>query len=225
MTVNTSWKAGEKIFSPVDSMSTFDFEAQDPRDNYRLLINAIIPRPIAFVSTISKSGVPNLAPFSFFNGVSSRPPCLMFSVARFPDSSKKDTLKNIEETEEFVVNFSSEWIAAPLVHCASDYPYGISEFEAVGLTQVSSVKVSPPRVKESPIHFECRLHKSLEIGDGGPGGATIVVGEVVMLHVWEKALSEGKIEARTLSPIARLGGISYATLGDDFSIPVPRMRR
>lgn len=225
MAVNTTWSIGEKISSPVGSMKTFDFNSQDQKENYRLLIGSILPRPIAFISTINGAGISNLAPFSFFNGVSSKPPCIMFSAARFPDDSKKDTLRNIEETGEFVVNFSSEWIAAPLVHCASEYPYGTSEFESVGLTPVPSVKVSPPRVKESPIHFECKLHKTVDVGDKSPGGATIVIGEVLLLHVWEKVISDGKIDPQMLHPVARLGGISYTTLGECFSMPVPKLKK
>lgn len=223
MSVNTNWKTGDKITSPVDSMSYFDFETKDPRDNYKLLIGAVIPRPIAFVSSINKEGITNLAPFSFFNGISSKPPCIMIAVSRLPDSSKKDTLRNIEETSEFVVNFSSEWIAGPLVHCASNYPYGVSEFEAVGLTPLQSTKIKPPRVKESPAHFECRTHKVVEIGDGKVGSTSIVIGEIVAFHLWDKALIEGRIDAKTLKPISRLGGISYATLGEVFNIPVPSL--
>lgn len=207
------------IASPVDLFESLDASELKPSELYKLLIGGILPRPIAFVSTLSKAGIGNLAPFSFFNGVSSNPPCLVFSVTRKPDASKKDTLLNIEETGEFVVNTVSEWMTAPMHQCSAAYPYGVDEMQEVGLTPVPSDRVKPPRVKESPIHFECRLHKLVEIGEGQVGSATLVIGQVLKVHVWQRAYSDGKIRAEEIKPLARLGGRAYGKLGEIFELP------
>ena len=128
------------------------------RENYKLMIGSILPRPIAFVSTISKNGIHNLAAYSFFNGVTSNPPSICFAPNRKGrDGSKKDTLINIEETGEFVVNIVTEDIVEPMNETAPEFPPEISEFEQVGLTPVESQIVKAPRVKESPINMECKL--------------------------------------------------------------------
>src|ERR1041385_6890840 len=134
------------------------------REIYRLMIDCIVPRPIAFVSTLSAEGVGNLAPFSFFNGVSSEPPTLVFSISRKRDGGKKDTLVNIESTPQFVVNLVTEPMAAPMHQTSADYPYGVDEMAKVGLTPVPSTRVRPPRVGESPVQMECELFSLHEIG-------------------------------------------------------------
>lgn len=209
----------------MNEMTSLDPDQMQGPELYRVMIDAIIPRPIAFVSTTSPSGIGNLAPFSFFNGVSSQPPCLMFSVSRrrMPDGSamKKDTLVNIEATGEFVVNMVSEAIAKPMHQTSADYPYGVDEMAKVGLTPLPSLKVRPPRVKESPLHFECALYKTLEIGDGSPGSSTIVVGRIIHVHVRSDAYENGRLLVRKLQPISRLGGTSYAKIGEIFDLPRP----
>ncbi len=220
---NPNWKPGDKIKSPVEEMLEIDPVKLKAVDRYKLLIGSIIPRPIAFVSTLSKSGVGNLAPFSFFNGVSSNPPCIMFSVAAKPDGGKKDTLINIEETGEFVINSSSTWLTEPLVYCGANFPYGINELERAGLTAMASRKVKPARVKESAVHMECKLYKTLQVGDGSPGSATIVVGEVVYFHVHSKAYKDGRVIFDELKPLARLGGHAYAEVLKSFELSVPEV--
>lgn len=209
--------------STVDRMVSLDFSEVSQRDRYKLLIGAVVPRPIALVSTVSREGVGNLAPFSFFNAISSDPPCLMISITRKSGGDKKDTLKNIEATGEFVVNTVSEWLIEPVNQCSAEYPYGVSEMEKVGLTPEASLLVCPPRVKESPVQMECKLHKTLEVGDGNPGSAVIVVGEIVAMHVWDAAYSNGRILLEKIAPVARLAGTSYAKVAEPFSIPRPTL--
>lgn len=221
---NPAWRPGDKIDSPVQDMVELDPAELKALDRYKLLIGSIIPRPIAFVSTINRSGVGNLAPFSFFNGVSSNPPCIMFSIAAKPDGGKKDTLINIEETREFVVNSSSTWLAEPLVHSAANFPYGVDEMQKVGLTPIPSKRIKPMRVKEAAVHLECKLYNSLQVGDGSPGSATIVIGEVVFFHVHAKAYKDGKIIFEELKPLARLGGHGYAEVCKSFELAVPQLK-
>lgn len=195
----------------------------DTTSIYKLLIGTIVPRPIAFVSTLSKVGIGNLAPFSFFNGVGSAPPSLMFSVTRRSNGAKKDTLINIESTKEFVVNFVSESILTQANQCSADYPYGVDEMTKVGLTAVDSYKVKPKRVLESPVHMECKLITTLEVGNGGVGSATIIVGEIVHFHISNQAYDPktGRISVHALKPVARLAGLQYAITKDSFEIPRP----
>jgi len=189
---------------------------------YKLLIGSIVPRPIALTSTIDSNGITNLAPFSFFSGVSSDPPCVMLAITRKPDGGKKDTLRNIEANREFVVNTVAHWMAGPMNQCSAEYPPGESEFEKVGLTPLPSVKVRPPRVKESPIHMECELFKMVEIGDGRVGSSVIVVGRILMMHVHAAAYENGKIKLDAIDPVSRLSGISYGRTSGVYEIPRAR---
>lgn len=191
-------------------------------DKYKLLIGCIVPRPIAFVSTMSRAGVANLAPYSFFNGVSSDPPCVMFSVTyRSSDGQKKDTLRNIEETGEFVINVVTETIVAPMNQTSAEYPPEVNEFEAAGLTMLPSAKVRPARVAESPINLECELYKMVPVGPGGPGSATIIVGEIVAFHLREDIYANGRIDFEKLQPVSRLAGSFYAPVHDAFEVARP----
>ncbi len=201
-----------------------DFSQLSQPEIYKLLIGAIVPRPIAFVSTVSAEGVGNLAPFSFFNAVSSYPPCLMISIARKSTGEKKDTLKNIEETGTFVVNCVSEWMVEPMNQASADYPYGVDEMAQVGLTAIPSVKVKASRVKEAAIQMECEVYRILEIGDGlSVGSTTLVVGRILLMHVAEAVYDQGKIRIDALKPIARLAGSSYSKLGEVFDLARPKI--
>ncbi len=220
-----TWKPGDEIASPVDSMVSVDpASAEGSASIYKLMIGAIVPRPIAFISTVSPGGVGNLAPFSYFNGVSSDPPCLMVAITRKSDGDKKDTLKNIEATRQFVVNTVAEWIAEPMNQCSAEYPYGVDEMRKVGLTGIASVKVRPPRVKESPIQMECELYDTLRVGDGRIGSAVIVVGRIVLMHVHAAAFRDGKILLDQIKPLARLAGFGYAKVpvANTFDLPRPK---
>ena len=152
---------------------------------------AIAPRPIAWVSTISRARKLNLAPYSFFNGVSSKPPAVLIVCGRQDDGSKKHTLLNIEDTGQFVVNFVPEALAERMNVTATEYPHGISEFEQAGLTPVGSERVLPPRLAESPINLECELHDVMQVGGDEVGSGTIIVGRIVLVHVDDSVLTEG----------------------------------
>lgn len=219
---NPQWTPGQKINSPVDKMVTYDISQITAQDSYKLLIGAVVPRPIAFISTISSDGKRNLAPFSFFNGVSSKPLCIMVSITRRADGSKKDTLLNIEATGEFVVNSVAEWMIEPANHCAGEYPYGVDEMEKVGLTPMASEMIKPYRVKESPVHFECKVYKMVEVGEGA-GGSTVVIGEILKAHIHEKAHQNGRILHDETLPISRLAGDAYGMTPDTFDIKRPRI--
>ena len=127
------------------------------QEAYKLLTGSVLPRPIAWVSTINKDGVTNLAPFSFFMGVCAKPLTIAFAPMQKPNNTPKDTLINIRETKEFVVNMVSESLVKRMNQTSADYPFGISEFDQAGLTETKSIIVSPPRVLESPISLECKL--------------------------------------------------------------------
>jgi len=221
MTTPESWKLGDPIPSPVTQWTTIDPRRITQPDMYKLIIGTILPRPIALISTVSPAGIGNVAPFSFFNGVSSNPPCLSVSISRKPNGEKKDTLRNIEANGEFVVNTASEWLLGALVHCGVPYPYEEDEGQIVGFGTVPSVTVKAPRLKEAAVQFECKVYKSVEIGDGGAGSTTLVVGEIVLVHVADAALSNGRVSHAALKPVSRLGGVDYAGLGKEWTIPVP----
>jgi len=184
---------------------------------YAVMIRCIIPRPIAWVSTISSEGVANLAPFSFFTGVTTRPPTVCFVPGRRPRSGeRKDTLQNVEETGEFVVNFVSDDLSERMNTTAIDYPPEVDEFNEAGVTPAPSRIVQVPRVAESPVSFECRRYDVVHVGEDGPGGGAIVIGEIVMIHVDDRVLTDGKVDPALLRPLGRLGGLEYARLGERF---------
>jgi len=185
---------------------------------YALMIRAITPRPIAWVSTLSPSGVPNLAPFSYFAGVGSNPPTLMVSIANRPSGEKKDTLRNIEATGEFVVNIVPLKLAQPMVRSADELPYEENEFRHAGLETSPSQLVRPPRVAAAPIHLECRSLEIVRIGSGG-AAANAVYGQIVWFHVVDEVLNnEQKIDPAKVESIGRLGGLSYCRTSDRFDL-------
>lgn len=204
---------------------SLDFANISPAAIYKLMIGAIVPRPIAFVSTVNAAGVGNLAPFSFFNGVSSEPPCIVFSVTHKSGGEKKDTLRNIEETGGFVVNTVSEWMAERMNQTAADYPYGVDEMHKAGFTPLPSIRVKAARVKEAAVQMECELFKTVEIGEPRPGSAVLVIGRIVMMHVAEDAYeaTTGKIRLEVLKPVSRLAGAAYGKLGETFDLPRPKI--
>ena len=192
---------------------------QSFKDNHKLMIGSIVPRPIAFVSTKSADGILNLAPFSYFNGVCSNPPTIMFAPARRGyDGLTKDTLNNIQDTNEFVVNIVSEDFVKPMVACATDYEKDVDEFEISNLTPADSLKVAPSLVKESKVSFECQLHTIVEIGKAEPGAGFVVIGTIVMFHVDDKVYKDGRIDLKELNPVGRLAGNSYTRVFDNFNV-------
>lgn len=180
----------------------------DTKALYRLMISIVVPRPIAWTSTISADGVLNAAPFSYFQALSSKPPVVMISVGRRRGGAAKDTRSNIEATREFVVNLVSEGSGPRMVRTSIDYPPEVSEFAEAGLTPVPSAKVKPPRIGESAVSLECRLDRILDVGTSG-----VCIGEVVAIHLRDDVLAaDGTVDPWKLRPLARLGGASYAAL-------------
>jgi flavin reductase (DIM6/NTAB) family NADH-FMN oxidoreductase RutF len=207
--------------------ATTPFVSLDPAalsqtDNYKLMIGAIVPRPIAFVSTVSPEGLLNVAPFSFFNGVCSNPPTLLFTtVRRSSDGQKKDTLTNIEATQEFVVNVVSEAMAVPMNQASAEYPPDVSEFDACGLTPAPSSHVRPAGVAESPVRMECRLLQVVHIGNDAPGSGDIVIGQIVAYHLRADVYAQGRVSLEALRPIGRLAGAAYCRVTDVFTLERP----
>jgi flavin reductase (DIM6/NTAB) family NADH-FMN oxidoreductase RutF len=186
--------------------------------NYRILVGAVVPRPIAFVSTISPEGVYNLAPFSFFNVVCGDPPVVCFSpIWRNPP---KDTIVNIRATGEFVVNIVSEDFADRMNICSGEYPSSVDEFKMSGLTPVESVVVRAPRVRESHVNMECKLMQIVDVS-ARPMGGSLVIGEVVRFHVDDAVIDEFRIDADKLRAVGRMSGSDYARTRDRFSLVRP----
>lgn len=206
------------------TFKTLDAGDLSQKELYKLLIGCILPRPIGFVSTQSVEGQLNLAPFSFFTGVCSTPPTLLFCpTAKGPEGNeKKDTLANVEATGEFVVNVVSEPIVQPMVQTSAEYPLGVSEFLESGLTPSVSVKVKPPGVLESPIRMECILNQVVRVGEG-PGSGNIVIGTIVYFHIREDLYDNGRVDTLKLQPVGRLAGASYTAVRDLFDIPRPSL--
>lgn len=202
-----------------------DPKANDPKNIYKLMIGSIVPRPIAFVSTQSAEGALNLAPFSFFTGVSASPPAVLFCpLVRASDSKTKktkDTLRNITVTREFVVNVVSEAFAEQMNLTSAEFPPDVSEFAESGLTPVPSQKVKPPRVKESPVNMECKLIQMVPIGSE-PLGGTVVIGEILLFHVADELFDNFRIDLKKLAPIGRLAGSSYCRVTDIFDLIRPK---
>ncbi|MDQ0269630.1 flavin reductase family protein [Cytobacillus purgationiresistens] len=179
------------------------------KETYKLLVGSILPRPIAFVTTVDRNGIVNAAPFSFFTAISADPMLICFSPMRKgTDGSKKDTLANIETTKEFVINIVSEDFVDQMNICAADYPSNMDELEAAGLTKAESSIVNPPRVKESKVHFECLLQEVLHFGDKA-GAGSLVIGKVVHVHIAEDLYEGGRINSAGLNPIGRMAGHIY----------------
>jgi len=190
---------------------------------YKLLTGAILPRPIGWISTVDADGRPNLAPFSFFNAVCSNPPTVVFCpMIRSLDGKTKDTLDNVRATNEFVVNIVSEDLAEAMNLSSVEAPPEVNEFEFARVTAEPSVTVRPPRVKESRVHFECRVRQIVEIGSE-PGGGCVVIGEVLHIHVDDAVLTGGdKISLAALKPIGRLAGGGYVRVTDLFELERPK---
>ena len=188
---------------------------------YKLLIGSVVPRPIAFVSTISTEGAFNAAPFSFFTVASSNPPVVVFTVGnrKTPDP-RKDTLRNITTARDFVVNIVSEEFGPKMNLCAGDYPPEVDEFEVSGLTPVPSDLVKAPRVAESHINMECRLLYTISMSNLINGG-NLVLGEVVRFHIDDGYFNNFRIDQDKLRAIGRMAGNSYTRTQDRFDMIRP----
>ena len=190
---------------------------------YKILTGSILPRPIGWISSIDLDGRPNLAPFSFFNVVCSNPPTLLFCpMIRGMDSSPKDTLNNMRQTGEFVVNIVTEDLLKAMNDTSIEAPSEFNEFEFAGLTLSPSVTVRPPRVLESPIHFECKVNQILDINNA-PGGGSIVIGTITHIHAEERVmLGTDKINLTALQPIGRLMGAAYCRVEQVVELDRPK---
>lgn len=198
-----------------------DFTQLRPRDAYGWMISTILPRPIAWVSTISSDGKTNLAPFSFFQGVTANPPTLMFVPVNTRDGTKKDTVRNIEAVPEFVVNLVSFDLAEKMNASAALLPYGESEFEKFGIAAAPSARIRPPRVAAAPVAFECTLERIVLLGEG-PLAANVIFGRIQLAHVADAVLgTDGRPDPEKLDLIGRLGGELYARTRERFSLHRP----
>lgn len=199
----------------------------EPREMYRLLVTSVVPRPIAWVSTTDRQGIDNLAPFSFFNALCATPPLLGFcpgvrsrELQEARGTSIKDTLRNVRETGEFVVNLVPFSVAEQMNLTAGEYDASVDEFQVAGLTKRQSQLIGPPQVAESPISFECKIYQILDFGTETAGGS-LVIGEIVSVHLAEDVLRNGRIDGRLLDMVGRLGGTQYTRTRERFEMERP----
>lgn len=196
----------------------FDPDQLEQKNIYKLLTGAVIPRPIGWISTISPDGIRNLAPFSYFNIISDDPPHVIFSTVR-NSGANKDTLNNVLQTGEFVVNMVTEDTVEAANTTSASVPADVDEFTLAGVTPLPATLVKPSLVAESPIQFECRMVHHYEVEQHRFGGAVLVVGRVVMIHIDNRIVSDDfRIDTQLYRPVARLAGSNYSTLGNIFSI-------
>lgn len=202
-------------------MIAIDPESQSTQDNYKLLIGSIIPRPIAFVTTLSEEGVLNAAPFSFFNIVTANPPMVSVSVQR-KNGAKKDTAHHAEKRGEFVVHIADERYIEAINETAAPVASNVSEVELAGLTAVPSEKIAVPGVAEARVRLECVLERTIPLGgsDGTPA-CDLLIGRVVQFHLDEALYERGRIDPDGLKPVSRLAGNDYAKLGERFTLVRP----
>jgi flavin reductase (DIM6/NTAB) family NADH-FMN oxidoreductase RutF len=198
-----------------------DVGRADSLEIYRAMIGVVTPRPIAWVTTVDAEGRVNLAPFSFFNTFGGNPPVVIFAPNRKRGGDKKDTLRNVEATGEFVINAAVADLAEQVNLSSKELPPGESEVELTGLTAVPSLRVKPPRILESPVHLECVLRQVMQIGEEAYS-ANLVIGDVVLIHVSDAVLDAGgRVDPRKLRTIGRLGGNSYCYTSDVFEMKRP----
>jgi flavin reductase (DIM6/NTAB) family NADH-FMN oxidoreductase RutF len=199
------------------------------KEMHRILLTSVAPRPIAWVSSINKDGRPNLAPHSYFNMICTEPAIVGFSSARRQGEDRrllgaeglKDTIRNIRETGEFVINVVTYALVEPMNLTSGEYESSVNEFEVARVTMAPSMCVRPPRVGESPIAFECKVYQILEFGTAEIGG-TLVLGSIVNVHLGEEILTDGKIDASKIDFVARMGGRLYCRTTDRFEMTRPQ---
>lgn len=217
----------ERILEELAKHMIVDPAEHDPRNIYKLLIGSVVPRPIAFVSTVNAEGRRNLAPFSFFNAVCPNPPVVCFSPVYRPGAdgrhAAKDTLRNIEQTGEFVVNIVSEDFAEAMNATSADFPPEVDEFEISGLTPAPSLIVRPPRVAEARVQMECKLLQLVRVSER-PLGACLVLGQVVRFHIDDAIVEDFRIDPDKLRAIGRMGGSTYTRTGDRFQMERPLLK-
>ena len=207
------------------SMLTFDPASCEPRQTYKLMTGIIVPRPVALVSTVDSDGGVNLAPFSFFSGVGSAPPTVLFCPVLRAGSDKpgerKDTLRNVEETREFVVNVVTDAIAAKANITAAEVAPDVDEFQLAGLNPLASEVVRPPRVAESPAQMECRVLQIIYTGHA-PSSGVIVLGEVLRFHVRKDLLDDFRVDPEALDAVGRMAGNTWVRTRDRIEVVRPK---
>lgn len=198
-----------------------DPKTRETRANYHFLTSSVMPRPIAWVTTLDPAtGVLNAAPFSWFQAVCADPPMVMLAIQRRADGSPKDTTRNILASGEFVVNVSPKSLAESMVRSSGEYPPDVSEVEALGLRTAPSKAVKPPRLADSPVHLECRLHREIPLGNAG--GTSLLIGEVVHMAADDAVLdARGNVDPSKLVLVARLGGQEYVDTERFFTMRRP----
>lgn len=204
-------------------MLSFDPAELSKRETYKLLIGSIIPRPIAFITSISNDSIINAAPFSYFNIVSSKPALISVAIGRV-NGRCKDTAQNIIDNNEFVVHIVDEAIVHEMNKTAAKLPPEENELQLTKLTTVPSEIVNVPSIKEAKVRFECRLEKHIPFSEADDDDSYItdlIIGRIVKIHVDKEIHYDGKIDPRKLNAVSRLAGASYATIGDIFDIPRP----
>ncbi|MGB7603043.1 MAG: flavin reductase family protein [Candidatus Sulfotelmatobacter sp.] len=195
---------------------------------YGIMINSVVPRPIAWVSTISAAGALNLAPFSFFNAVCTDPPLLAFApglrASKQPSSHgvAKDTLRNVRETREFVINTVAYDLRDAMNLTSGDYDPSVNEFDLAKITKEPSKIVRPPRVAESPVSFECKLHQILDFSPA-PTSGSLVIGQIVAIHINDSHLKNGRLDRNSLDLIGRMGGMQYTRTTQRFEMVRPKV--
>ena len=199
---------------------SFDPAGREDVDIYKLLIGLVGPRPIGWIGSLSEEGVRNLAPFSFFNAVAASPPTVLFSTIR-AGGSKKDTLANVEQTRAFTVNVVTEQVVDAMNVTAGRSDPSVDAFELAGLTAIPGTVVAAPMVSEAKANLECRVTQIVPIGTDGPMAASIVIGEVVRVHVDGSILDGTRIDQAALKAVGRMGGPTYTRTRDQFSLDRP----
>lgn len=194
---------------------------REPRANYHTLVSCVLPRPIAWVSTLSADGVANLAPFSFFNGVCADPPAVLFCPAVNVKGQEKDTLRNLRATGQCVINVVNHEARQAMNRTSYAYPPEVSELEKAALSPLASRLVKPARVAESPVQMECKLIEIVKVGSG-PLSGNICVCEILIFHIAEElCLPDGTADIARIDLVGRLGGDGYSTVRDRFDLPKP----
>nr|WP_295466576.1 flavin reductase family protein [Mesorhizobium sp.] len=204
-------------------MIQVDPDPQTHQENYKLMTGLVVPRPIAWVTTLSPDGKVNLAPFSAFTFCCHKPPMITITVGLHEYDRRgelKDTVVNILREREFVVNIANQTLLEALHASSAVYPADLSEVEALGLATCDSAMIRTPRLADAPAALECRLHSTIELGEAGD---RIVIGRVQMFQVADHLFRNGKVDTRELNPIARLGGPNYAVLGEILTMPAARI--
>lgn len=198
--------------------AVFDTSVMESRRSYSLLIGLVVPRPIGWIGSIGSDGIRNLAPYSFFNAFG--PTFVGFATIR-PDGRLKDTLRNVMDTGVFTVNVVSDDLAGAMNSSSGTYPIDMDEFAVAGVTARPGDVVAAPIVEEARANLECRVHHTLDLGDG-PMASTLVIGEVLRIHIREDLLVDGRVDQSRLGAIGRMGGRSYTRTKDQFQMERPQ---